>query len=264
MADITPALLHLIHRLADASGDVIRPLFRGLPGVDYKADESPVTVADQRAEEAIRTLLAKERPADGIWGEELGQERLDAEWVWTIDPIDGTRAFVTGKPMFATLIGLMHRGLPVLGVIDQPVTRERWVGGKGVPAQFNGKPIQTRACTELGRAYMNSTTPDMFKGQNLNIYLQLKPLVRDALYGGDAYAYGLLAMGMMDLVVEADLKLHDVVALAAVIDAAGGAVTDWHDRPMTFGCDGRMLASGDKKLHAQALAILAAVDEKAA
>lgn len=248
----------LAEQLADASGDVIRPYFRRAVGIDYKTDESPVTQADKNAEDVIRSLLRKHRPADGVWGEEHGCERMDAEWVWTIDPIDGTRAFVTGKPLFVTLIGLMYRGEAVLGIINQPITEERWLGGRGVPPVLNGKPIRSRSCAKLSDAYMNSTTPDMFKGQEAQAYFELKPLVRDALYGGDAYAFGLCAMGCVDLVVEHQLKLHDVIAPAALIEAAGGKVTDWQGRSLGIGLDGSMLASGDPMLHAAALAVLRA------
>jgi histidinol phosphatase-like enzyme (inositol monophosphatase family) len=246
----------LAHRLADASGALIRPYFRSHVAIDDKSDATPVTIADRGAEQVIRDILAVERPQDGVWGEEFGQHNLDAEWVWVLDPIDGTKAFVTGKPMFATLIGLAHRGVPVLGVIDQPVLRERWIGGVGYPTTFNGVAVTTRPCAALNAAWFNTTTPDMFKGTDEAAFLALRGVVKQTNFGGDAYAYGLLASGFIDLILEAQLKYHDIAALAPVIAAAGGIITDWAGQALTMQSDGRVLAAGDRALHALALALV--------
>lgn len=251
----TAPFLPLLHQLADAAGDVIRPLFR-VTGFINKPDATPVTEADRGAEEAIRALLKKERPQDGVWGEEYGAENMDAEWCWVIDPIDGTKAFIRGMPMFACLIGLLHKGVPVLGAIDQPVLRERWVGGAGVPTEMNGRPARTRVCPALGDAVLNATAPGMFYGKNWERNGQrFEPLAdacRYSLWGGDAYAYGLLASGFIDVQVDAALKLHDWAALVPVIEAAGGRMTDWEGNPLRLrgddAGDGRVLAVGDPAL----------------
>ncbi len=246
----------LLHRLADASGEIIRPYFRSNLAITAKPDATPVTLADEGAERAIRDLLAVARPDDGVWGEEYGQQNLDAEWVWVIDPIDGTKAFVAGKPLFATLIALLHEGRPVLGVIDQPVLGERWVGGAGLAATFNGLTARTSACRQLDKARFNTTSPRMFPGALHSAYDRLATACRQITYGGDAYAYGLLASGHLDIVLEAQLKLHDFAALAPVIAAAGGMVTDWQGRPLHAESAGDVLASANATLHEQALALL--------
>lgn len=257
VTDKVPAeFIALAHRLADASGALIRPYFRSHITIDDKSDSTPVTIADRGAEQVIRDMLALERPQDGIWGEEFGQHKLNAEWVWVLDPIDGTKAFVTGKPMFATLIGLARHGVPVLGVIDQPVLRERWIGGVGFPTTFNGTAVTTRPCAALNAAWFNTTTPDMFKGGDEAAFLALRGAVKQPNYGGDAYAYGLLASGFIDLILEAQLKYHDIAALAPVIAAAGGTMTDWSGQALTMQSDGRVLAAGDRAVHAAALALI--------
>jgi inositol-phosphate phosphatase/L-galactose 1-phosphate phosphatase/histidinol-phosphatase len=252
----------LLHKLANASGEVIRPYFRKVT-FDSKEDESPVTVADKGAEEAIRKILKKERPDDGIFGEEFGATNMDAEWSWIIDPIDGTKAFIRGMPVFATLIGLAHKKKLVMGLIDQPILRERWIGGMSLPTQFNNQRVRTRNCTSLSQAVLNATAPGMFTGKNEAFGKTFKPLedaCKYSLWGGDAYAYGLLANGFIDIQIDATLQLYDYAALVPVIEAAGGVVTDWHGKPLTFesaktqhGC---VLATGNQALHTQAVALL--------
>lgn len=246
----------LAQRLADASGAVIKPYFRSALDVSTKADATPVTLADQGAERAIRDLLAIAAPDDGIWGEEFGQERLDAEWVWVLDPIDGTKAFVAGKPQFATLIGLLHWGKPVFGVIDQPVLRERWLGGVGHPATLNGQPVTTSSCPNLVQARLNTTAPTMFAGPDAEAFTHLTHNVRQTTYGGDAYGYALLASGHIDLVVENQLKFYDFAALVPVITAAGGVITDWEGLALTAESGGDVLACANPALHQAARAIL--------
>ncbi|HJQ60489.1 MAG TPA: histidinol-phosphatase [Vineibacter sp.] len=246
----------LAERLADAARPVVRRYFRTPVGVDDKPDTSPVTVADREAETAMRTILAREAPAHGVCGEEHGSERLDAEWVWVLDPIDGTKAFITGLPIFGTLIGLLHRGQPVLGVIDQPVLQERWLGVSGRRSTFNGAPIAVRACDSLAKAYMYSTAPVMFTNAYERQHQALAESVKLFRWGGDCYAYGLLASGFADLVVEANLKLYDFCALVPVVAGAGGLITDWRGRPLDSDSDGTVLAAGDPAAHQAALAVL--------
>ncbi|MGE0659494.1 MAG: histidinol-phosphatase [Reyranellaceae bacterium] len=254
---LDPALIALANEMADAAGAVIRRYFRTPVGVDVKADDSPVTIADRETEAAMRELLARKRPQDGILGEEHGRERLDAEYLWVIDPIDGTKAFITGMPVFGTLIGLLHRGRPVLGVIDQPILGERWLGAAGAPTTMNGKAIRTRACPSLDKAFLYSTAPDMFKGADAVAYERVRGKVRQPRFGGDCYAYGLLTMGFADLVIEASLQPYDYCAVIPVVEGAGGVMTDWQGKALTIESDGRVVAAGDPAAHAQALAALA-------
>ncbi|HKU98579.1 MAG TPA: histidinol-phosphatase [Vineibacter sp.] len=254
---VPDAFVDIAHRLADAARPVVRRYFRTPVGIDDKADASPVTIADREAEVAMRAILGRAVPDHGIWGEEHGSERLDAEWVWVLDPIDGTRAFITGMPIFGTLIGLLHHGRPVLGIIDQPVLEERWLGVAGRRSTYNGKPIAVRACDTLAKAYMYSTAPQMFPDDQAGAHRALADTVKLFRWGGDCYSYGLLASGCVDLVVEASLMLHDFCAVVPVIEGAGGRMTDWHGRPLDRNSDGRVIAAGDAAVHSAALALLA-------
>ncbi len=216
-----------------------------------------MTLADKEIESAIRTILGTEVPAHGIFGEEHGTIRTDADYVWTIDPIDGTNSFATGKPLFGTLISLTHGGIPVLGLIDQAILDERWLGVAGRQTTLNGLPVQTRACSNLADAWLSATTPDMFTGTDAAAFNALKARARRCAFGSDCYAYGLLASGFLDLVCEADLKPYDYCALAPVVAGAGGIMTDWQGQPLRISSDGRVLAAGDAAAHAQALTNLA-------
>jgi len=250
-------LVALANRLADAARPIAARYFRTPVTVDDKSDLSPVTIADREAETAMRALLAKHVPAHGIFGEEHGAERTDAEYVWVLDPIDGTKAFITGLPIFGTLIALLHRGVPVLGIIDQPILKERWLGGAGRPSTLNDRPIKVRACAALDKAYMYSTAPLMFPGPIAKRHEALAEKVKLFRWGGDCYAYGLLAAGHVDLVVENSLKLYDFAAVVPVIKGAGGTITDWKGRELDMHSDGSVLAAGDPAIHRAAAAILA-------
>jgi len=256
MVSVPASYVALAERLADAAGPVIARHFRTRVEIDDKADDSPVTIADRQAEERMRAILEAEVPDHGILGEEYGTVRIDAEWVWVLDPIDGTRAFITGLPVFGTLIGLCHRGRPVLGVIDQPIMRERWLGHAGAQSTLNGQPIATRACASLANAYLYSTAPGMFPDSLAPRHRRLADSVKSLRWGGDCYAYGLCAAGHIDLVVEATLKPYDYAALSPVIEGAGGICTDWAGKPLDLGSDGTIVAAGDARLHALALQTL--------
>ena len=258
MAGSVPAeLVALAQSLADAARPIAARYFRTPVTVDDKSDLSPVTIADREAETAMRTLLARHVPSHGVFGEEHGAERTDAEYVWVLDPIDGTKAFITGLPIFGTLIALLHRGVPVLGIIDQPILKERWLGGAGRPSTLNDRPIKVRACAALDKAYMYSTAPLMFPGPIAKRHEALADKVKLFRWGGDCYAYGLLAAGHVDLVVENSLKLYDFAALAPVIKGAGGMITDWKGRELNMHSDGSVLAAGDPAIHRAAAAVLA-------
>lgn len=255
-APIDAALLDFASTLADAAGAVVRRYFRQGVAVDDKADQSPVTIADREAEATLRALIEQRYPSHGIIGEEHGAIRGDAELVWVLDPIDGTKSFISGVPLFGTLIALAERGVPVLGVIDQPISRERWLGARGHRSTLNGTPIRTRACPGLAAATLFATTPDMFKGPDAQSFQRLKSAVKLARFGGDCYAYGLLAAGFVDLVVEASLKPYDYFALVPVIEGAGGRMTDWSGQALGLRSTGQVLACGDPRLSALALAKL--------
>jgi inositol-phosphate phosphatase / L-galactose 1-phosphate phosphatase / histidinol-phosphatase len=248
----------LAEALADEAGAIVRRYFRTSFQVDDKPDRTPVTIADREAEAAMRRRIEAAFPDHGIIGEEHGRTRAEAEFVWVLDPIDGTKNFISGIPIFGVLIGLAHRGRPVLGVMDQPVLRERWLGVAGEPSLLNGAPIRTRACASLDRATLFSTSPDMFAGEDAPRFARLKGAVKLARYGADCYAYAQLASGFIDLVVERDLKPYDYCALVPVIEGAGGVIRDWEGRALDLGSDGRVIACGDQRLLAPARAALAA------
>lgn len=241
--------LALAHRLADAAGAAICPLFRGDWQAEVKPDHSAVTEADRAAEAAMRTILEAERADDGIIGEEYGTRNEGAARQWVLDPIDGTQSFVAGRPIFGTLIALMQDGWPVLGVIDQPILKERWVGRIGEGTMFNGKPVRTRTCGAVEGMSVATTSPHCFDAQQSNAYLNLianaYPKRPWPVYGGDCYNYALLASGHLDLVIETGLKLYDYAALVPVVEGAGGIMADWHGNPLNADSDGTVIALGD-------------------
>jgi inositol-phosphate phosphatase/L-galactose 1-phosphate phosphatase/histidinol-phosphatase len=237
----------LAHRLADAAGAAIRPFFRGEIGLETKADASPVTLADRAAEEAMRRILTAESPRDGIIGEEFGTTGDGASRTWVLDPIDGTVSFAAGRPIFGTLIALLRDGFPVLGVIDQPIAGERWVGAAGQPTTFNGREVRTRPCRDLADAAMASTGPQYFDDHAAEHFMALaaKTAHKRMIWGGDCYNYGLVASGQVDLVCESGLKLHDFAALVPVVEGAGGTMADWNGDPLHAGSEGHVIALGD-------------------
>lgn len=251
------------HRAADATAAAISPHFRQQIGFDNKAAGSgydPVTIADRDAEAAIRALIAEEYPSHGILGEEFGTSASTDPHQWVIDPIDGTRAFVLGMPTWGTLIGLEHAGAPVLGVMDQPFTGERfWSSGAGTWYKGPAHPtrrLSTRRGRTLADALMATTDPALFMpGAEADGFARVRAAVRTCRYGTDCYAYCMLAMGLVDIVVEAGLKPYDIVALIPIIENAGGIVTTWEGEPA--GAGGRILACGDPTLHAEVMALLA-------
>ncbi|VVS99525.1 Histidinol phosphate phosphatase [Sphingomonas sp. EC-HK361] len=248
---ISPSDIALANRLADVAGDVIRGYFRKPHGMELKADRSPVTLADREAEAAMRRLIDAERSADGIIGEELGEKPGVTGRQWVLDPIDGTRSFTVGRPIFGTLIALIEDGWPVLGIIDQPVSRERWVGAAGRPTTFNGAAVHTRLCPELSSAALATTSPHLFADGDVPHFMALVGAVsggaprQGPVYGGDCYNYGLLASGHLDLVCESGLQLYDFAALVPVVEGAGGRMCDWDGDPLTAASAGHVLAIGD-------------------
>lgn len=259
---IDAGLKQFLDTLADAASAAILPYFRQGIAVDDKRPEGvfdPVTEGDRAGERAMRALINAHYPDHGILGEEYGGEKLDADYVWVLDPIDGTRAFISGLPVWGTLIGLTHRGRPVLGMMAQPFTGERYAGDT-VSAWYSG-PDGRRALTvrprgRLADATLMTTSPFLFKGEEAAAYERVQSRVRLARYGTDCYAYAMVAAGNIDLVIENGLQAYDIVALIPVIEGAGGIVTNWQGGPCWQG--GQVLACGDHRLHAEALARLAA------
>ena len=250
---VRPEFIDFAHRLADAAGDVIRPYFRAAVAVDEKADDSPVTIADRDAEAAMRELIAAQFPDHGILGEEHGAERRDAEFVWVLDPIDGTKSFITGSPLFGTLVSLTQNGRPVLGVIDQPITDERWLGAVGQATVLNGEPIGVRACDKIGRAVMFCYGVESFEGARGPVFREIGARVKLKRFSADCYAYGLLAAGFADLVIEDGMSPWDYCALTPVVEGAGGVITDWQGAPLGLDSGDTVLACGDRALHEELL-----------
>lgn len=260
MAKIDSATIAFANRLADASGAVIRPFFRQAIAITDKGEAAfdPVTEADRLAEEAIRAIIRRERPGDAILGEEHGLEPGTSGRTWVIDPIDGTRAFITGQPLWGTLIALEEEGARVLGIIDQPVLRERFIGYRGTSEMHSPQgvvPLKTRACARLSEAVVSTTHPwSYFAEDERAAFERVAGAARMSRFGGDCYAYAMLAAGHIDIIVEAGLKQWDVAALIPVIENAGGLVTDWNGAPVSN--NGRVIAAGDARSHAQAIALL--------
>ncbi len=250
---VSEEYVNLAGRLADTAREVVTPYFRRPLDIERKGDDSPVTRADREAEAAMRQIIEQTFPGHGIFGEEYGPDRADAEYVWVLDPVDGTRAFIAGLPVFGTLIALCERGRPILGVIECPAMRERWVGGAGFPTTFNGAPASTRACAGLADAILYSTTPDLFHGADQTAFSLVETMVRERRFGTDCYAYGLVASGFGDLVIEAGLKPFDYLAHLPVIEGAGGVMTDWSGNALTMDSDGRVIGAGDPRIHARTL-----------
>ena len=254
--------LDFAHRLAELSGATILPYFRHALVVKNKAGGAgydPVTAADRAAERAIRAAIAKSFPDHGILGEEFATVPGAGRYQWILDPIDGTRAFIMGSPLWGTLIGLVDGGKPVLGLMDQPFTRERFWAYRGA-ARMRARDgrtrrLKTRGCSKLAEAVLTSTHPDLFSSpKDQAAFGRLKARARMTRYGGDCYGYCLLAAGFVDVVVEAGLKAHDVTALIPIIESAGGRITTWDNKPALHG--GRILAAGDARVHEEALALL--------
>jgi myo-inositol-1(or 4)-monophosphatase len=254
--------LEFAQQLADAAAAVIRPYFRKPVIVDDKGSAGfydPVTEADRRAEQTIRCMIANAFPQDGIVGEELGVSPGSSGYRWVIDPIDGTRAFIAGQPLWGTLIGLEKDGAPIFGVLDQPFLRERFVG-TGVQALFSDASgtfnLRARECPSLAGAVISTTHPNAhFDDAERAQFTRVERACRLSRYGGDCYAYGLVAMGFIDIVMEARLALWDIAPLIPIISGAGGVLTDWQGRAWRPGAN--VIAAGDARVHAETVRLLA-------
>jgi myo-inositol-1(or 4)-monophosphatase len=250
-----------IDRLATASGETILPFFRTSLGIEDKKSKQgfdPVTEADRGAEAVMRRMIKDSFPQHGIVGEEFGNEREDADYVWVLDPIDGTKSFISGFPIWGTLIALMHRGLPVYGMMHQPYIGERFSGDNG-SAIYRGaggqRTLAVRRCESLGDATLFTTSPLLMNEPDRAAFTRVQDQVRLARFGGDCYSYCMLAAGHVDLVIETELKPYDIAALIPIVTGAGGVITTWEGKPAQQG--GRIVAAGDPRVHEQALKVLA-------
>ena len=244
---------------ADAAAEAVRPYFRVGLVADDKSDDSPVTLADRAAEQAMRKLLDEHCPDHGIIGEEFGATGPAGGLCWVLDPIDGTRAFITGRTTFGTLIALVEDGTPLIGIIDQPITRERWIGVAGRPTVFAGPlggSVGCRPCPALAQAELSCTSPDIFSDHTRPGFERLRSGVRRTSWGGDCYSFGLLALGQIDVIVESGLKPWDWAALVPVILGAGGSVTDWAGAPVRLDGPGDVVALGDARLLPEVIRLL--------
>jgi myo-inositol-1(or 4)-monophosphatase len=253
-----------IGRLATASGETILPFFRTSLSIDNKStakelkgEFDPVTEADRAAEAVMRRLIKASFPQHGIVGEEFGNEREDAEYVWVLDPIDGTKSFISGFPIWGTLIALLHRGTPVFGMMHQPYIGERFRGDSR-SAYYAGpsgeRKLAVRRCASLGEATAFTTSPLLMNAADRSAFGRVEAAARLVRYGGDCYSYCMLAAGHLDLVVETELKPYDIAALIPIITGAGGVVTTWDGKPAQNG--GRIVAAGDPRVHAAAIKLL--------
>ena len=252
--DCTRALA-LANRLADSARTIALSYFRKPIAIEQKADRSPVTAADRAIETEMRRMIRAEFPTHGIQGEEFAAE-AGAEFTWVLDPIDGTKSFISGYPLFGALIALTEGARAVLGVIEAPALAERWVGVEGAATTCNGAAVRTSECTSIEQARVYSTTADAFDGERLRRYDRYSRRANIRRFGGDCYLYGLLAAGHCDLVIEAAMKPHDFQALVPVVEGAGGKISDWNGRPLDAHSGDAVLAAATDALWAQAVEAL--------
>jgi myo-inositol-1(or 4)-monophosphatase len=250
-----------VDRLADVSGDAIRPFFRTALSVDNKNHGGafdPVTAADRAAEQAMRAIIRETFPDHGVIGEEFGADRPDADHVWVLDPIDGTKSFVSGMPAWGTLIALTRRGMPVYGMMHQPFIRERFFSD-GNTSRYRGpageRRLAARSCERLEDAVLFTTSPLLMNATDRAKFEQVERAARMSRYGGDCYSYCMIAAGQIDLVIETEIKPFDIAALIPIIAGAGGIVTTWEGEPAGNG--GRIIAAGDRRVHEAAMKVLA-------
>ena len=244
-------------RLADASGPLIRDAHRDGFAAEAKGDGSPVTDVDRAVEDRLRAMIAAAHPSHGVVGEERGATAADGGPVWVIDPIDGTLPFLAGIPVFGTLIALIEDGAPLIGIIDMPATRERWIGCEGMATTRNGEPVNVRACEDLSAALLSTSNPDFYGEADYLALQRLKAVARWTVYGGSCMSYAQIASGRIDIGIDVAFDPFDYLALVPVIRGAGGVITDWGGNPLTLGSGDRLVAAGDSRIHAQVLAMLA-------
>ncbi len=242
--------------LADHSRQIMSRALLERPNIELKPDSSYVTDTDKGIERALRSMIETQFPAHGILGEEYGAQNVDAEYVWVLDPIDGTAAFVAGLPVFGTLVALLHEGIPVIGVIDHLMTNDRWIGALGRPTTRNGAVVRTRQCPSLAQAMLSASNPDFFSAQEQPLFERIRSRTQWRIYGGSCYSYGLLASGRIDMSIDSSLGIHDFAPFVPILAGAGGIITDWQGKPIDMHSGPQILAAGDPARHAEALALL--------
>ncbi|MEP5759297.1 MAG: inositol monophosphatase family protein [Litoreibacter sp.] len=242
--------------LADQSRKMLLAVKDKAPEIDIKSDASFVTTTDKAVETALREMIQGTYPDHGILGEEFDNINIDADFVWVLDPIDGTAAFVAGIPVYGTLIGLAWQGRPYVGVIDHPITSDRWVGVAGKMAEHNGVPVRVRPCASVETAYATCSNADFMNDAERARFDILRKRAQYVQYGGSCYSYGVLASGRTDFSIDSGLDSFDVYAPAAVIQGAGGYITDWNGNALTLSMAGNVLAAGDKARLDEAVSIL--------
>lgn len=244
--------------LANAARPVAMRYFRAEPEVEIKADLSPVTVADRSVELVLREMIASRFPGHGIVGEEFGAQDRDLEHVWVIDPIDGTQSFIVGSPMFGVLLALLHRGTPVLGIIDHPALDQRWLGVHGRPTLLDGQPAHASACADLAAARFLTNSPHYYTMPGEQAALaSLHAATRFTSYGMECHGFGLVASGYADLIVETGLDIFDYLAAVPVVEGAGGVISDWAGQPLTIDSGRTVLAANGALIHADAIRAMA-------
>jgi len=245
------------NNLANASGSLLRELFQNGAdsiNVEQKSDQSPVTAADKGVEKLLREMIEENFPNHGIIGEEFGNLRESAEYKWVLDPIDGTKSFIAGYPIFTTLIALLHNDVPVLGIIDQPILRERWLGIVGKGTFFNDAELPNlKNKKPLAKANIATTSTPYFSAREAEFFKNLSAQSNSTILGGDAYAYAMLTSGRIDAVIDCGMKPYDFCALAPIVDGIGGIITDFAGNPVTMHSNGKIIASANAKLHAEIL-----------
>lgn len=258
---LSQEIINFAHHLADISQPIAQKYFRVNNGEVAKEDDSPVTKADREIEKVIRAEIEKKFPDHGIIGEEFGNKNIDADFVWILDPIDGTSSFIVGRPIFGTLIGLAYKNKPVLGIMNQPINRERWIGISGQGSFLNGKKIQTRNCQSISDSVMCSASSFYFQNGEEKILQQLSSLTKyqkigGVIYGGDCYSYASLASGSVDIVIDSGLKIYDYAALIPIITEAGGVVSDFEGNDPQLKSNIRFVACATAKLHEEVLKVI--------
>lgn len=248
--------LRFAETLVDASRAIIREAVRKPFDLEIKEDGSPVTAVDKAVEDAIRQLISARFPDHGVLGEERQATAPDAEFKWIIDPIDGTLPFLAGIPVFGTLIALVRGEDPVLGVIDMPMTGERWIGCEGQSTTCNGDPVSSRSCDNLSRALMSTSNPDFYGDEDKQALVRLNAATRWCVYGGSCMAYAQIASGRIDVGIDVNFDIYDYLALVPVIRGAGGVMTDWDGAELTIHSGNRLAAAGDRRVHEQVLEII--------
>jgi inositol-phosphate phosphatase/L-galactose 1-phosphate phosphatase/histidinol-phosphatase len=262
----TKELIQFANELANASSDIVRSYYGKKIDFEVKEDASPVTSADKEVERALRALIRSTYPDHGIIGEEFEDVNADARYTWVLDPIDGTKSFMIGRPIFGTLISLLSRNpelkgtdaesTPIIGVLDQPILGERWVGALGFATSFNSEPTEVRERAHIAESVLCTTSPQLFDEEDFKKFEKVRKASQYTVYGGDCYSYGLVARGTVDVVIETGLKKHDFLALRPIIEGAKGIMTDWQGNKINEHSDGRVIVCGDARVHKQILELM--------